>query len=72
MLAAGGELAEAPGAAAAGGLRWAGMLIGGHRPSGATYFLGLWGFDAAVDEATHVILSLPLDPSRSTSVDPVR
>jgi glycerate 2-kinase len=49
------ELAEAPGAGAAGGLGWAGMLLGGQRTSGATYFLDLLRFDAAVNEATHVV-----------------
>ncbi len=42
------DLAAFPGAGAAGGLGWAGMLLGGRQTSGAQYFLDLLGFEEAV------------------------
>jgi glycerate kinase len=50
LIAAGnraaGRLAATPGAGAAGGLGFAGMLLGGHPVSGADYFLDLLQFEA--------------------------
>ena len=49
------HLARAPGAGAAGGLGFAGLLLGGHVVSGADYFLDLLHFDREVLDADLVI-----------------
>lgn len=49
------DLAAYPGAGSAGGLGWAGMLLGGRQTSGAQYFLDLLGFDEAVSDCDVVI-----------------
>ena len=50
-----GRLAATPGAGAAGGLGFAGMLLGGHLVSGADYFLDLLRFEARLDGCDLVI-----------------
>ena len=49
------QLAGVPGAGAAGGLGFAGLLLGGRVVSGATYFLDLLHFDDAVANTDLVI-----------------
>jgi glycerate kinase len=49
------QLAHTPGAGAAGGLGFAGLLLGGHVMSGASYFLDLLHFDRQVLDADLVI-----------------
>lgn len=49
------ELADVPGAGAAGGLGFAALLLGGRIVSGASYVLDLLDFDAAVRRADLVI-----------------
>jgi glycerate kinase len=49
------RLAAAPGAGAAGGLGFAGLLLGGRAVSGADYFLDLLGFEAHLDGCDLVI-----------------
>ncbi|WP_128430804.1 glycerate kinase [Streptomyces cyaneus] len=49
------RLADAPGAGAAGGLGYAGMLLGGRVCSGADYFLTLLGADELLANADFVI-----------------
>jgi glycerate 2-kinase len=49
------DLAAFPGAGAAGGLGWAGMLLGGTQTSGAEYFLELLAFDAMVERCDVVL-----------------
>lgn len=50
-----GELARRPGAGAAGGLGFAALLLGARMVSGASYFLDLLKFDAAVADADLVV-----------------
>jgi glycerate kinase len=49
------KLAATPGAGAAGGLGFAGLLLGGRIVSGADYFLDLLGFDAQLNGCDVVI-----------------
>jgi glycerate kinase len=49
------ELAATPGAGAAGGLGFAGLLLGGHIVSGADYFLDLLDFDTQLQGCDLVI-----------------
>jgi glycerate kinase len=49
------RLAAAPGAGAAGGLGFAGLLLGGHAVSGADFFLDLLQFEAQLDGCDLVI-----------------
>jgi glycerate kinase len=49
------QLADKPGAGAAGGLGFAGLLLGGRIVSGASYFLDLLHFDQEVVDADLVI-----------------
>jgi glycerate 2-kinase len=48
-------LADTPGAGAAGGLGFAGLLLGGHAVSGADFFLDLLQFEAHLDGCDLVI-----------------
>jgi glycerate kinase len=50
-----GRLAASPGAGAAGGLGFAGMLLGGRAVSGADYFLDLLNFEAHLEDCDLVI-----------------
>jgi glycerate kinase len=51
----GGDLADEPGAGAAGGLGFACRWLGARRVVGAEFFLGLLGFDAAVADCAAVV-----------------
>ncbi|MGY1783522.1 glycerate kinase [Geodermatophilus sp. SYSU D00698] len=51
----GGDLADEPGAGAAGGLGFACRWLGARRVAGAEFFLDLLGFDAAVADCAAVV-----------------